>query len=898
MSNWLKNLFSSKQTAIVDHPNDLSKKLPTQAALDEQSVMYKEQGDAHLRQGKLEDATVCYRQAIALNPTYAKAYSNLGLVLKNLGHYGEAEHCLNTALSIDPEIAQAHYLLGTIAQVQDRPEETVSHFQKALEIAPDFENVYSELCYALFQQGKITNAIQVITQGISINRDNPDFHYYRGNLYKHTGAFDQAVVDYRTALSIRPAYAEVHYSLGVALHALGRLDEAEVGYRRTLEIKSDYFEAHHNLGSLLQDLGRLDEAELSYRMALEINPDSAEAHNNLGNILLERNRLDEAELSCRRALAIKPDFAEAHNNLGNLLKELNRSDEAELSYRRALAIKPDFAEVLCNLGVTLNDFGQLDEAESSFRQALRIKPDYADANNNLALVLTELRRIDEALISFRAALELKPDFAEAHNNLGSTLMEQGRLAEAEVCLSRALEINPDYAYAYNNLGNFLQKCGRLEQALPYFRRALQIKPDYAEAHSNLIFSQDLMVGKDAASLLEERVRWDATHAAHLHQQLTHANSPDPERRIRIGYVSADFREHSASKAFGGLLTHYDRSQFEVFAYSNFRGKDDKFTELFKQSVTTWRSVVGLSDAAAAKMISDDGIDILVDLSGHSANNRLLTFAHKPAPIQVTAWGYAGGTGMRTMDVLFTDSVMVPPENRHYFVEEIRYLPNALGAFFIEPFPDATELPALSSGIVTFGSLNRLVKVSDETYRAWTQILLAIPDSRLVLKTAELNDISTQERVVEYFTSAGVAADRITLQGKTSWYEHMLAYRQIDIGLDPFPQGGGVTALEGLMMGVPIINLLGSTVAGRLSASIVTTLGLSDWIAKTREQYIELAIQKATDLQSLATLRQQLRGIFSSSIIGDQAAYAQAVELEYRQLWRQWCNKAGNRVPDQ
>ena len=392
----------------------------------------------------------------------------------------------------------------------------------------------------------------------------------------------------------------------------------------------------------------------------------------------------------------------------------------------------------------------------------------------------------------------------------------------------------------------------------------------------------------ATVLQEERKRWDTLHAAHLLQQRTHSNIPDADRRLRIGYVSADFREHSAPKVFGGMLTRYDRSQFDVFAYSNSKRKDDRFTELFKQNVTVWRNIVGLSDDAVAEMIREDRIDILVDLSGHTADNRLLVFARKPAPIQITAWGYATGTGMRAMDVFFADPVMVPPQEKQYFSEEVRYLPSVVGSFFTEPFPDVNELPAMSDGIITFGSLNRLAKVSAETYRAWAEVLLAVPRSRLILKSGELNDAAAREQIAGHFIKAGVAADRIIMQGRTSWYEHMQAYNQIDIALDPFPHGGGVTALEGLMMGVPVITLRWPTVVGRLSASIMTTLGLSDWIAETQEEYIALAVQKASDLQSLAELRQQLRGIFTSSIIGDQAAYVRAVEQEYRQLWREWC----------
>ncbi len=585
-------------------------------------------------------------------------------------------------------------------------------------------------------------------------------------------------------------------------------------------------------------------------------------------------------------------LVERHPNSGVAWKALGLSlqmqgKDALHALQKATELFPD-AAAHNSLGNALLDLGQLDGAVENYSRALEIKPDFAEAHNNLGNVLRSIGRLDDAMASYRRALEIKPDFAEAYSNLGVTFHDLGRLAEAEANYRWALEIKPDYALAHYNLGNTLQDLSRLADADASYRCALQIKPDFADAHSSLIFILDLTVSADTTSVQEERKRWDAAHAAHLLQQRTHSNIPDPERRLRIGYLSADFREHSASKVFGGMLTRYDRSQFDVFAYSNFKGKDDRLTGLFRQSVTAWRSVVGSSDEAAVEMIREDGIDILVDLSGHTAGNRLLVFARKPAPIQITAWGYATGTGMRAMDVFFTDPVMVPPQEKQYFTEEVRYLPNVVGAFFNEPFPDVNELPALSNAITTFGSFNRLTKISADAYRVWAEVLLAVPRSRLILKTGELDDVSVRERVVGHFTKAGVEADRIIMQGKSSWYEHMQAYNQIDIALDPFPHGGGVTALEGLMMGVPVITLRWPTVVGRLSASIMTTLGLTDWIAETQEQYVELAIQKANDLQSLAELRQQLRGIFISSIIGDQAAYTQVVEQEYRQLWREWC----------
>jgi predicted O-linked N-acetylglucosamine transferase (SPINDLY family) len=647
---------------------------------------------------------------------------------------------------------------------------------------------------------------------------------------------------------------------------------------------------HKNQGDKYFDEGKLEDAEASYHQAIAINPNYAEAYNNLGNVLREQGFHQKAEHSLKQAILIKPKLANAYCNLGSLLLERGKLDEAIENFNKALELKPDVEIIYRDLSYALFQAGQHETAKHVIAKGIALNPGFADFHFYLGNMHWQENELDEAVACYQRALQIKPDYAEAYNNLGSTLQMMGRLDEAEACCRRALQIKPDYAEAHSNLGVTLENLCRLDEAMTSLRQALEIKPDHADAHSNLIFTLDLADTMGLSELHGERKKWDEAHAAPLWQEPIHSNDRTPARRLRVGYVSADFKAHSAAKVFGGMLTRYDRTQFEVFAYSNLKGKADVITDLFRQNVTVWRDISGLSDDAVAERTREDRIDILVDLSGHSAGNRLLVFARKPAPIQVTAWGYATGTGMRAMDVFFTDPVMVPPHEKQYFSEEVRYLPSVVGAFFMDQFPDMNELPALSNEIITFGSLNRLAKISDKTYRAWSEVLLAVPRSRLILKTVELNDVATQKRVVGYFIKAGVSAERIIMQGKTSWYEHVQAYNQIDIALDPFPHGGGVTTLEGMMMGVPAVTLRWPTTVGRLSASIMTTLGLTDWIAETQKQYVELAVQKASDLQPLVALRQQLRCIFTSSVIGDQEAYARAVEQEYRKLWQEWCTR--------
>ena len=582
---------------------------------------------------------------------------------------------------------------------------------------------------------------------------------------------------------------------------------------------------------------------------------------------------------------------------GNAHLSNGKLEEAAECFRQAIALNPRYAEAYTNLGLVFQMQGNLDEAVALYHKAVVFKPDLLPAHLNLGNSLIELGQIDEAEDILHRVIAVAPEHHGALQSLGLIAAQRGDFSLAETMLRRALELQPNYVEAHTNLGNFLRHLNRLDEAEASYRRALQINPNYVVAHNNLIFTLDMKVDVDTASLQEERKQWNTVHAAHLHQQRAHFNIPDPERRLRIGYVSADFREHSAAYVFGTMLVNFDPDRFDVFAYSN-STKEDALTQHFKQSVTCWRKIVGLSDDTVADLIRKDEIDILVDLSGHSADNRLLVFARKPAPIQITAWGYATGTGLSAMDVFFADPIVVPPEEKHLYTEQVRYLPNVVGSFFLHPCPPVNTLPALSTKWITFGSFNRLVKNSEAAYRVWAQILLAIPYTRMIIKTPELGDASMRERVAGHFTRAGIAPERIILQGNTPHDEHLAAFNQIDIALDPFPHGGGVTALEGLMMGVPMITLRWPTLVGRLSASIMTTLGLTDWIAETQEDYVELAIQKVKDLQSLAALRQQLPGIFTLSIIGDQVTYTRAVEKEYRQLWKDWvssCSLKGGAI---
>jgi predicted O-linked N-acetylglucosamine transferase (SPINDLY family) len=336
-----------------------------------------------------------------------------------------------------------------------------------------------------------------------------------------------------------------------------------------------------------------------------------------------------------------------------------------------------------------------------------------------------------------------------------------------------------------------------------------------------------------------------------------------------------------------MLTEYDKDKFDVYAYNNSNSKPDSRTVKFKESVTVWKDVFGLKDDQLAEEIRKDRVDILVDLTGYSSGSRLLSFARKPASIQVCAWGYATSTGMKSMDYFFADNVIVPPEEKDLYVEDVVYLPNVVTHYCPEDKPAVAELPALTNGYITFGSFNRLAKISEDAFRLWVRVLQAVPNSRMVLKISELGDIGVQEWALKNFEAGGITRDRIIFLDKKPWYYHMGDFSQIDLGLDPYPHGGGVSTLESLCQGVPVITLKWPTIVGRLSTSILTTLGMTDWVAETQDDYVSIAVEKAKDLQALSDTRKGLRTKLESSIIGDYKAYAKEVETEYLRMWEKY-----------
>jgi len=577
----------------------------------------------------------------------------------------------------------------------------------------------------------------------------------------------------------------------------------------------------------------------------------AAAHLESGAALRTQGRHEEAAAQFRAALALEPNLAEAHHQLGNALKSLRRYPEAAVSLRAAALLAPQSGAVWLNLGVAC----------------------------------LEIQRADEAIACFRRAVRLEPSRPEAHNILGHALLTQGRCTAAKRCLEEALRLRPGYPAAHDNLGRVLKAQGLAAEALPHHRAALAgaMKP---ETHSNLLYSLHFPAGLSPEEIFAEHRRWAELHAAPLRpKEENHPAGPAAPRRLRVGYLSPDFVHHSVAYFFEPVLAAHDRDLFEITCYSEAR-VPDAVTRRLRERSDRWRDIAGQSDEAVAALIRGDGIDILVDLAGHTARNRLLVFARRPAPIQVTWLGYPDTTGLDAIDYRLTEAVSDPAGNEAWHSEQLFRLPETFSCY--QPpadSPPVGPLPAAEAGPLTFGCFNHLAKVTPATLRLWAEILRELPGSRLLLKSRGLADHETAARLRGEFARLGADADRLELNGEElSVARHLGLYQRVDVAFDTFPYNGTTTTCEALWMGVPVVTLAGRTHVSRVGASLLTHLGEPGWIADSPEAYRKLCRDLAGDRPRLTAIRAGLRERMRRSPLCDAPRFTRHLENAFRQMW--------------
>lgn len=745
---------------------------------------------------------------------------------------------------------------------------------------------------AMEEAGQLQEALRYYETAAQIAPDFARAHLNRGNILLAQGNPVAALDAYTTALTLEPDYAAAHYNTGNTYADLGRNKDALEAYRKAIQLKPEFVDAHVALACTHEDLGQLDDAVASYRRALEISPDYAEAHSNLGTTLRVLGRLEESLTCCRRALEINPEFADAHINLGHTLRALGQSVAATSSFRRAVELKPDSANAHFSLGITLSEQGQPEGAVSSLRTATVIDPNYVEAYINLGDSLRDIGRSDDAWVSYSRALEIDPEHAVAHNNMGNALLDRGQFDEAISRYRRATELKPDFAAAYSNLGVALKDVGQTLQSLDACRKALELAPKLNAAKSNLIFTYNLLADTPPSHLLAEARSYGAAVSSDAHPFTVWNNDPSPDRCLRIGFVSGDLRTHPVGQFIEGVLHALDSNaagRLEIYAYTTYFS-DDVVSQRIKAYCRYWYAVAGLSDEELAGLIHDDNIDVLIDLSGHTAHNRLPMFAWKPAPIQATWLGYLGTTGVDAIDYLIADAWTLPETEEPNFTEKIWRLPESY-LCFTPPDVDTpvNSLPALTNGFVTFGCFNNLTKINDDVVALWSRVLKAVPNSRLLLKAKQFAQPSGQQSVQARFAANGIAADRLILIPQVSRSEYLAPYQQLDIALDPFPYPGITTSVESLWMGVPVLTLRGESFTSRQGVGLLMNAGLPSWIADSQDDYVARAKAHADDLAKLAAIRSDLRDRIVSSPIFDSHRFATHFESAMREMWKNWCH---------
>jgi protein O-GlcNAc transferase len=631
----------------------------------------------------------------------------------------------------------------------------------------------------------------------------------------------------------------------------------------------------HQAGQLLQ-------AEQIYRKVIHADPKNADAWHLLGVIGAQVNDHEVAVQYILRAIELNPNATAFHANLGAAYQKLRQFDKAITCYRRALELNPNNAEAHNNLGVAFQSQGELATAEACFRRALVHNPAYTEAQRNLANVRLALDKQAEAV-----SVQPKSDNADAYNNLGNVLKDAAQVSAAITYYRRALQLNPELAEAHNNLGNALKDQGKIEEALPCYRRALELRPDLADVHSNLIFSLQYRADISLAELAAAHAEYDRRHAAPLKSQWPAAQAHrEFPRRLRLGFLSPDFCQHPVGFFLIRTLENLDRREVEVVCYND-RGSKDCLTSRFEAAASLWRDVSGWDDQRLADRIRDDKIHILFDLAGHTAHNRMLMFARKPAPIQITWIGNEGTTGLSAMDYLLADRHMVPETAERYYREKILRLPDSYVCFDPpEDSPAVSELPALRAGFVTFGSCNNLAKINAQVAATWAEILRRVPAARLLLKYRGLEDDGLRAYYLDFFAAHGIPSERLELEGWSPLAEMLAGHDRIDMALDPFPFAGGVTTCNTLWMGVPVVTWPGETFASRHSLSYLSAVGLTEMVAGSRDEYVQIATNLANDLPRLAAIRAGLRQHVASSPLCDGKRLARHLMSLLRGVARQ------------
>ena len=811
---------------------------------------------ALLRAGKTAEAAAACHDALAADANDAGALHVLGRLAFDQGNRSDAIALLSRAAEADPASARIRHDLGTMHLLSGAPAPALAAFEAALQRAPDDAATLSSAGLALVHLQRPADAVPLLDR----------------------------------ATHLAPQHPQAWGTLALALAALGRWEDALTACRTRVQLQPDNPEAHAQLGAVQGRLRLWADALVAYQNATRLAPGFVDAWCAQAHALDALGRREDAVAAFDQALALKPDYAEALSDRAAVLRLLGRTQDAAAGIERALALNPRLPAALGEKALLLSALGRTREALLVLTHLIEIHPGYAPAYNNRGLIWREQGELDQALLDFNAAIRANPGLAEAHDNRGVVLSALRRVAEAEAAHRQALAADPRLASAHNNLGLILLDHAEAEAAGAAFRAAIDLDPAFATAHSNYLWSLQHDPAADMATLFAAHQEWAARFARPAGVFTRHDRDPDPDRRLRIGLVSPQFGRDPVGLQVHALLAATGGANLSYVCYAT-QPRDDDITSHVKARVDAWRAVADDSDDQLAERIRADGIDILVDLIGHTSGQRLPCLARKPAPVQVEwAISYPFTTAVPAIDYALWDEASIVAGGERWFTERLVHLPYSRFCFGpVIDAPPVADPPAAARGFVTFGSFNNLTKFGPDVVALWARLLQAVPRSRLLLSWRTLADAEERRRVAELWRRHGVPPARLELIEGSGGHQGVLAdYGEVDIALDPFPLTGGFSTLEALWMGVPVVTLAGTRPASRQTLSILRGCGLAGWAAEDAETYLRIAIDLAADPERLARLRADQRARLEASPLCDTARFARDFEAALRAMWQKWC----------
>jgi predicted O-linked N-acetylglucosamine transferase (SPINDLY family) len=704
--------------------------------------------------------------------------------------------------------------------------------------------------------------------------------------YYRAGDYQRAANIYEQVLSSEPTNNEGLFMMGVIFSTMKQFDKAEKFIKAAASQNTALsFFQYKVLGDVLRSKGNTEEAIESYKRAISLKPDFVEGMGNLASMFLAAGRLDEAAHYNHKVLALNPDYVLGLYNMGAIYELQGKFDDALKYYERALSLKPDITLALSGMGRMLQRANKPDQALEYFKKSIKITPT-AEAFAHMGEILQETSRSEEAEEYYKTALSMKPNNTEYLNNLGGIYSRAERYKDAYLCYKQVLDLEPNNPGTLNNMASSLKAFSQMDEAIECHKKALKIRPAHAPTYTNLLLAMVYSSSVTAQELYDTAKEFGATVADPMLKNYKFKNTVMPGRKLKIGYVSPDFRAHSVNYFFEPLLKDHNRNDFEIYGYSNVE-KSDPVTVRLQNEFDVWRDISSLSDDEAADQIYKDQIDILVDLAGHTGRNRLLVFARKPAPVQATWLGYPATTGVKAIDYRIVD-IYAEPEGltEHLSVEKLWRMPEIFCCYGGHPKnPTVIDHPPFEDNrYITFGCFNNFAKVTDSVLALWSEILRQVPDARLLLEIAGVDQFRNE--LMLRFERLGLPVDRLIVEQKRPENQYVL-YNRIDIALDPFPCNGGTTSMDTMWMGVPMITLAGNSFVSRMGVTILTNAGIPEFIAYTKEEYIKKAVDLASNREVLAKIREGMRARVEKSPLMDQPRFARNMEQAYKAMWQAW-----------